>query len=325
MSEKQKKLAFFLGCVIPNRYPMVETSIKRVFAEFDYELLDMKGAGCCPAPGVFRSFDIDTWLVLAARNISIAEELGTDIVTGCNGCYGTLLEANHILTHNVSKREKVNQHLGKIGKEFRGTIRVRHIIEVFYNDIGVQAVKDKIRYRLPLKVAAHAGCHLVKPAGIRPWGGKTENFTAFDELIESTGAESVDYNEKNMCCGAGGGLRSAMKEVALDFTREKLEGIRQAGADIICVCCPFCEMQFDLGQVEINTIFKDLNSSGQPFQIPVIYYTQLLGLALGINPHDLGLIVNHNLKSVPPYTPIDPFLHKLRRTLSKFGVILEEL
>ncbi len=100
MSEDYKwRYGFFLGCVIPNRYPMIEASIRNVFDYLGAEILDLPGASCCPAPGVFRAFHIPTWLVIAARNISIAEELGVNPITGCNGCYGTLRDAWYELEH----------------------------------------------------------------------------------------------------------------------------------------------------------------------------------------------------------------------------------
>ena len=95
MASNGLRFALFLGCVIPNRYPFIERATRAVFEKFKIELIDMKGASCCPAPGVFRGFDIDTWLVVGARNITIAEELGVDIALMCNGCYGSLLEVNH--------------------------------------------------------------------------------------------------------------------------------------------------------------------------------------------------------------------------------------
>ncbi len=320
MTGNKKELGFFLGCLMPNRYPFVETATKAVMAQFDYELVDLEGAGCCPAPGVFRSFDVDTWLVLGARNICIAEERGVDIVTGCNGCFGTLLEINHMLQHDAKKKVMVNAHLAKIGKEFKGTQKVRHIIDVLYNDIGVQTIADRVKYKLPVRIGAHAGCHLTKPAEIRPWGQKVEDFKGFDELIEATGATSVPYKDKNMCCGAGGGVRAAAKEVAIDFTREKLTNMKAAGVDAVVLCCPFCMMQFDVGQVEINNVWKDMLPNGESFKIPVIYYTQLLGLAMGINPFQLGLVMKHDIKGVPPFTPITTFLEKTKRVLAKTGV-----
>lgn len=319
MSEKNLRYSLFLGCVIPNRYPFIEQSIRNVFKELDIELIDMQGASCCPAPGVFRGFDITTWLVVGARNITIAEQNGADIVLGCNGCYGSLLEVNHQLKHDKKKRDMVNKHLAKIGREFKGTIEVKHLVEVLYYDYGIEKIKRKTRYGrkppLDLNTAIHYGCHLLKPGSIRPWGGEFEEPRFFDELVEATGCRSVDYKDKLLCCGAGGAVRTASLEVSLDYTREKLENIRNVGADCIVVCCPFCHLQLDLGQMQVNNTFKD--KIGEPFNIPIIYYTQLLGLALGMSTETQGLIKKHELSGVPPFISIDPFLNKIGESIGR--------
>jgi len=130
MSENNRwKYGFFLGCVIPNRYPMIEASIRAVFDHLGAEILELEGASCCPAPGVFRAFHIPTWLVIAARNITIAEELGVDIITGCNGCYGTLRDAWYELEHEYELKKMINEHLAKVGREFKGSIEPKHVVK----------------------------------------------------------------------------------------------------------------------------------------------------------------------------------------------------
>ncbi|MFX1259034.1 MAG: CoB--CoM heterodisulfide reductase subunit B [Promethearchaeota archaeon] len=307
MSEYKWRYGFFLGCVIPNRYPMIERSIRDVFEELKAEIIDLPGASCCPAPGVFRAFHIPTWLVIAARNISIAEELGVNPLTGCNGCYGTLRDAWYDLEHNLEEKKHVNQLLAKIGRQYKGNLEPKHVVQALYLDMGLDYLKDRIKYKFTdLKVGVHYGCHIVKPSDKRPWNGEYEAPEFLDEIVEITGAKSIDYKDKFMCCGAGGALRTAVREVAADFTREKLTNMRDAGVDIIINCCPFCHLQLDLGQVEVNNYYKDI--IGKPFKIPVIYITQLLGLAMGMDPNRLGLIKNHDLTGVSPFTPIDTFL-----------------
>jgi len=313
-SDYKWRYAFFLGCVIPNRYPMIERSIRDVFEELGAELLDMPGASCCPAPGVFRAFHIPTWLVIAARNISIAEELGVSPITGCNGCYGTLRDAWYDMEHNLEEKKHVNELLAKVGRQYKGNLEPKHVVQALYLDMGIDYLKDHIKYKFKdLKVGVHYGCHIVKPSDKRPWNGEYEAPQFLDEIVEITGAKSIDYKDKFMCCGAGGAVRTAVKEVAADFTREKLVNMRDAGVDIIINCCPFCHLQLDLGQVEVNNFYKDI--IGEPFNIPVIYITQLLGVAMGMDPNRLGLIKNHELKGVSPFTSIDPFLNKVKEQL----------
>ncbi len=316
MNEDYKwRYGFFLGCVIPNRYPMIEISIRNVFDHLGAELLDLPGASCCPAPGVFRAFHIPTWFVIAARNISIAEELGVSPITGCNGCYGTLRDAWYELEHDYEKKKEVNEYLAKIGRKYTGTFEPKHIVQALYLDMGLDYLKDFIKLKFSdLKVGVHYGCHIVKPSEKRPWNGEYESPEFLDEIVEITGAKSIDYKDKYMCCGAGGAVRTAVKEVAADFTREKLVNMRDAGVDIIINCCPFCHLQLDLGQVEVNNFYGDI--IGEPFHIPVIYITQLLGVAFGMDPNLLGLVKNHELQGVSPFISIDPFLNIVKQQLT---------
>jgi len=278
--------AFFLGCITPNRYPGIEVASKKVMAEFGINLLDMKGASCCPAPGVFGSFDLATWLALASRNLVIAEEMNVDIATTCNGCYATLQEANHLLKHDPKLRQRVNETLAKVGRQYKGTIAVKHIIELLSDDIKFENVEKKVKRPLKgVKVAVHYGCHFLKPSETR-MHGSTERPTALDDLVRSLGAENVDYRDKAMCCGAGGGVRSASLEIALDMAAEKLDNMIEAGADCLVTPCAFCHLQFDRGQVELN------EKAGKKYQLPVIFVTQLTGLALGMNAKELGFFDN---------------------------------
>ncbi|MCP4761967.1 MAG: CoB--CoM heterodisulfide reductase subunit B [archaeon] len=303
------KFSLFLGCVIPNRYPMIEKASRSVFKEMSIEILEMEGASCCPAPGVFRSVDKAIWLIVGARNLNIAQKKGTDILTLCNGCYGTLLEVDHTLKHNKEMNSRINELLSEVGRQYDGSINVKHVMDVLYNDIGLVRMQSLVKKKLNLKVAVHYGCHLLKPSEIRPFGDDPDNPRFFDNLIETTGCESIDYQEKFQCCGAGGGVRTGMKEISLKFTLDKLRQIRKAGADCIVTCCPFCHLQFDLGQIEVKDMLLD---DEEPFSIPVLYVTQLLGLAMGLEPKDLGMIKPTDLKNITPFTSLEPILKKVQ-------------
>ncbi|TFH31369.1 MAG: CoB--CoM heterodisulfide reductase subunit B, partial [Promethearchaeota archaeon] len=119
-----------------------------------------------------------------------------------------------------------------------------------------------------LRIAVHYGCHLLKPSDIKPFTEDPDDPHFFDELVEITGSKSVDYQNKLMCCGAGGSLRTGDKPSSLQFTLEKLRNMRSAGVDCIVTCCPFCQLQFDLGQLEVA---NELNPDEKPFAIPVVY------------------------------------------------------
>ena len=280
-----------------NRYPGIEKATRIMFDKLDIELEDMEGASCCPAPGVFGSFDRTTWAAIAARNITIAEDQGNDIMTECNGCFGSLFETNHMLHEDEEMKGKINAVLAEAGREFKGEINVRHFAEILYNDVGLDKLADAVTAPLNLNVAVHYGCHFLKPSAeididnpIKP--------TILDELVEVTGAKSVPYKDKMMCCGAGGGVRSRDIDVTLSFTREKLQNMKEAGVDAIVNVCPFCHLQFDVGQTEVNKNY------GENWDIPVFHLAQLYGMAMGVSKEDLTVDA-HQISTDPALKKLD--------------------
>jgi heterodisulfide reductase subunit B len=274
--------AYFLGCIMNNRYPGVEKSTRVLMDKLGVELADMEGASCCPAPGVFGSFDKETWATIAARNITIAEDMGSDILTECNGCFGSLHEANDLLKEDEEFKSKVNGSLSEINREFQGSSNVRHFAEVLYNDVGLEKISEVLEKELNLNIAVHYGCHFLKPSDELQIDNPKKP-KILDELVEITGAKSVDYADKLMGCGAGGGLRARDKAVTTSFTKEKLDNMTAAGVDAIVDVCPFCHMQFDVGQKEVNEQY------GTDFAIPVLHLAQLYGLAMGLSPEECTL------------------------------------
>jgi heterodisulfide reductase subunit B len=280
-----QKLSLFLGCIVPNRYPGIEIATKLCMQQLGIDAVDLPGASCCPAPGLFKSFDKASWLSIASRNIVLSEKMGRDLLTVCNGCYGSLADANIELKKDPEMKALTNKCLESIGLEFQGSVEVRHIIEFLYAEIGPEKLKNYIQTPLDLKVALHYGCHLIKPTKERKLG-ESEAPVFFDELLEATGAKSVDYTDKMMCCGAGGGVRSAHITESLEMLEHKLSCIQEANVDCIVNACPFCHLQFDRGQLAVNEKF------GTNYSIPVLHYSQLLGLALGFSPDKLGIEQN---------------------------------
>ncbi len=274
----------FLGCIIPHRYPSVESATRLIFPDLDMELLDMEGATCCPAPGVFGSFDRVTWATVAARNLTIAEESGNPITTGCNGCFASLWEANHELKEDEEFRKRVNENLAEIDREFKGTIEVTHYVDALYDTAGLEKIRNQVSRSFEgVRMALHPGCHWMRPKLVKK-KDESERPHIFRELCETTGAKYVPYKDELMCCGAGGAVRTADLEVALDFTKQKFDSILDAGgADVIVTPCPFCQLQLDLGQVEIQKHF------GEEYVFDVMHVSEFLALAFGHEPDEFGL------------------------------------
>lgn len=283
-----RKYALFLGCYIPTRVPSMEKSARIVLSRLDLELVDIKNASCCPDPIVVKGIDQSTWLALAARNLCLAEEMDLDILTLCNGCFETLKTANILLNDDSALRKEINLVLSKIGREFKGTVQVKHLIDILREEKngGLKGLVEKPLTNV--KVAVHYGCHLLRPSRLLKVDDPF-NPTILDELVEGTiGAKSIQYRRKMWCCGAP--AIQTDQELSLKILREKLKYIRSNGADCITLTCPFCQIQFDMGQILIKRRFKE------DYNIPVLSISQLLGLAMNINPSELGLTM-HSVKA----------------------------
>ena len=270
----------FLGCVIPYRIPSFEISARFVLKNLGVELVEMPEFNCCGLP--IDSVEHDAMLLLAARNLCLAEEKSLDILTLCPGCAGTLRKVNKTLQENKKLREHVNGILKDIGKKFEGgKIRVRHLIQVLYEDIGLKNIKDVVVNPLTgLKVTEHNGCHILRPAKYIQFDDP-ENPIILKKLIEVTGADCLDYMYKTDCCGAP--IIGVNDEIPLHLAGDKLRNIKAVKADALITVCPFCHMMFDINQPRIERLVEE------KFELPILHYPQLLGLAMGINPEDLAL------------------------------------
>jgi heterodisulfide reductase subunit B len=272
------KYLIFLGCVIPYRVSSYEISTRKVLDKLGVDLVDMPEFNCCGFP--LDPINHDVMLTLAARNLCLAEQQNLNIMTLCNGCFGTLNHVNSELKENKELRKKVNRYLKEVGMEFKGTITVKHLVHVLAQDIGFEKIKENIQKPPnPLRVAQHSGCHIVRPAKYVSFDNP-ENPTVLKKLIEVTGAECLDYIDEMECCGAP--IIGVDAEIPLQLAREKLDHIRAVGAQALITVCPFCHMMYDLNQPRIERTFNE------KFGIPVLHYTQLLGLAMGFNPDELA-------------------------------------
>jgi heterodisulfide reductase subunit B len=288
--------AYFFGCVIPNRYPGIEYAVRWVCGKegFDLDVKDISDFSCCPVPGIFYSTDKETWLLLAARNLVLAQDERRDILTVCNGCLTSLMKATEYLKDPKSMG-KVNRVLAQVGKKYTGVpkksegrrrvfepVSVRHYIEVMANDIGLEQITAKAKRPLKnIRVAVHYGCHYLRPTETKTIDDPN-NPVLLDQIVEACGATSIDYEDKLDCCGAGGGVRSHVVDLANSLTEDKCRNISAIGADCIVTGCPFCLLQFDNAQ---KTFSKD--------GIPVMHVSQFQALSMGIDPISLGFDTHH--------------------------------
>jgi heterodisulfide reductase subunit B len=276
---KMTRYALFLGCTIPARQPHYELSARKSLAKLGVELVDLDDMTCC-APPPLQSIDLETSLSIAAHNICLAEEADLDIVTVCTGCFESLAIANNLLKKDKRLRDRVNLILSNAGEEFKGTKEVKHYLHVLMNDIGKDRLKESVSKSLVrLRVASFSGCHLLRPSALLKFDDP-ESPHIFDDLINVLGARSIWYKNKLKCCG--GLLRGYADDVALAIARDKIVNAAKAGADCITTLCPFCFLTLDLGQFLIKTAFHE------EYNIPVLHYSELLSLALGIGPKELA-------------------------------------
>jgi heterodisulfide reductase subunit B len=280
------KYAFFLGCVIPVKYPGFEKATREVMKAFDVTLVDLPFS-CCPAPTSLKLAHYDTWLALAARNLCLAEEAGLSIIAMCNGCINTLKEVNLVLKQDTQRREQVNQALEGSGHHFKGEIEVKHLLDVLYKEIGLDRIGEKVRYPLnDIRVGCHYGCHLYRPPRLMYPDELSEAASyvpvSMDHILAILGAQPTQYSRKFLCCGSALGT-NIDAQAANEITREKLQHMKKHQIEAVAVACPSCFSQFDRGQMMLERKHHD------GFSLPTLFISQFLGLALGLDQKDLGL------------------------------------
>jgi len=279
--------ALFLGCTIPARQPNYELSARKALAKLGIELVDLANMTCCCPPPI-QSIDFETSLAVAAYNICLAEEADLNLVTLCSGCFESLAMANATLKDDEQLKAKINTILSKAGKEFIGSKEVKHFLQVLIADVGLKRLKQSVSKPLSnLKVAPFYGCHALRPSELLKLDDP-ERPSLLENLIETLGAESVEYRNKLKCCG--GLLRGYSDDLALNLAREKIVNTTKAGADCIGTLCPFCFVALDIGQMQVKAKFQET------YDMPVLHYSELLALALGIDPKELAL-QTHKIKT----------------------------
>ena len=275
------RYALFKGCFLPVRLPHIEKISIQVLGDLGVDLIETQGFSCCPEPVGFLSNDSLAGMAVAARNISLAEDEKLDVLTLCNGCTYTLKQVNEALKANGELRDKVNDVLSAADREFKGTVEVKHFASVLSEEVGHEKISQRVENPLTgLAVASHTGCHIVSPREVMAFDDPLDP-VVLDGLVGVLGATPADFELKTLCCGWTL-TNYGDKEGADKVLGAKLGAMNAAEADCIATICPQCFYQFDTGQM------LTARRLGLDFKIPVFFYPQLLGLAMGYGLDEVG-------------------------------------
>jgi heterodisulfide reductase subunit B len=272
-----KKFAYFPGCSLEKIASSYHKSSLETTKVFDIELQELDDWNCC---GATTYFHVDQLLAytLVSRNLALAEKEGLDLVAPCSACYKNAYFTNQLLREDADLAEHINFALEEDDLQFNAEIDVYHLIDVFVNEIGMDEISAKVTNPLKgLQIAPYYGCQIVRP---RKNGEEVENPRYFEEIISAIGADPVNFPERLRCCG--GSLIMTSRVPALNMVRILLQSAERNGADVIATACPLCQVNLECYQTAVNEEF------GTDFKLPVLYFTQLLGLALGLSPKKLG-------------------------------------
>ena len=271
------KYAYFPGCSLQGSGAEYARSGEAVLRTLGVELEEIDDWVCCGATAAHATSPL---LSLALPAISCAEaaKSGLDVLTCCAACYARLKETSHNLQEDPDLAEKIGEI---IEEPYQGGPRVLHISEVLAREIGLEAIEASVRQPLEgLKVACYYGCLMARmPKDLRI--DKAEYPTLLDDLMRATGAEPVDWPHKTECCGAA--LTLAKQKTVVRLSAEIVQIAKENGADILAVACPLCQANLDMYQANAEKI------SGETLAVPVLYFTQLLGLAMGLDPREVCL------------------------------------
>jgi heterodisulfide reductase subunit B len=273
-----KQYAYYPGCSLESLASSYHLSSIEAARALDIDLQEIEDWNCCGATAYFH---VDELLAhtLVARNLAIAEKTGLDFVAPCSACYKNAYFTNAHLKEDPELADHINYALQADNLHIEGKTNVRHLIEVFIDDLGYEEIKERVVQPLDgLRVAPYYGCQLVRP---RKNGEEIEDPRFFEDLISAIGATPVDYSVKTRCCG--GSLIISNRKAALDMIYQLLRDAEQRNADVIATICPMCNINLEVYQRNVNREY------GTNFSIPAVYFTQLLGLAMGVAPKKLGI------------------------------------
>jgi heterodisulfide reductase subunit B len=271
------KYSYYPGCSLHTTAKEFDISTRVVMDALDIQLEELKDWSCCGG-SVAAGVSHDVGMAMAARNVALAQKQNLDLLASCSGCYNKSARAAKAL-ENETEKDRINAILSNMGisvSEYN--IRVRNVVDVLAHDVDIAS---KIKKPLAgLKVACYYGCLLTRPADITGWDSPVFPMS-MDNLAQICGAEVVDFRSKTKCCG--GPILVAKQEVAFELTKNLLDEAKSLDADCIVLACPLCSTNLELRQSEIE---KKYDVS---YNLPILYITELIGLALGISPGKLGI------------------------------------
>jgi len=269
---------YYPGCSVGATSLWYDRSLRAVAKALDVELDELEDWNCCGATAYMSVRELMSFCI-SARNLALAEPLGRDLVTPCNACFVVLHKTNRYFKEDAGVREKVKQALGAAGLSYNGTVKVRHALDVLVNDVGLDVISEQVTHSLGgLKAAAYYGCQLVRPdTGL----DSADYPVILDQLLASLGAEPVEFSLKARCCGAS--LIVSREDVALDLIADILKCASDSGAEAIVTLCPMCHINLETQMSRVNAKY------GFDFDFPVLFFSQLMGVALGVDEAELGL------------------------------------
>jgi len=272
------KYTYYPGCSVSATANIYADSIRAVAPALGLELEELEDWNCCGATAYMSVKELMSFSI-SARNLALAEGKHRDVVTPCSACYTVLNKTNHYFAEYPELRKKIGEALEAGGLSYSGNVRVRHLLDVVVNDVGYERIASLAKRKLTgLKVAPYYGCQIVRP---ETGFDDPDEPTTMNKLVEALGAECVDYRMKTACCGAS--LMGTQEQLALRLCKNLLLDAEHRGAHCLVTTCPLCQMNLDIYQGKVNRLFKT------KFNLPIVYFTQLIGVSLGIPLGELGL------------------------------------
>lgn len=271
------KYLYFPGCSLKGTGKAYEESLLAVFRALNIELREIDDWNCCGATA-YMGVDEAKAYALAARNLAIAERETLDIMAPCSACYLGLIKTQHAIAEDAKIRDRVLTALKAAGLEYKGTIRIRHPLDVLVSDVGLNNLKPLIKAPLKAKkFAPYYGCQIIRPYSTFD---DQDRPVTMDRLLEACGAETAPFPIKTWCCG--GSLTGTLPEVGLRLSYNIIKEAMRRKADTIVTVCPLCQFNLDAYQSQMSSEFEKVS-------MPVLYFTQVLGLAMGLKPSELGI------------------------------------